>query len=54
MSEKPPKPSNPAPPAPSDAGPAEHVVALAPLRVGQDLVGLVDLLEPLLRRRVLC
>ena len=31
-----------------DAGPAEHVVALTTLRVGQDLVGLVDLLEPLL------
>ena len=35
-----------------DAGPPEHVVALAALRVGQDLVGLVDLLEPLVRRRV--
>ena len=30
----------------------EHVVALAALRVGQDLVRLVDLLEPLLRPRV--
>ena len=29
-----------------DPGPAEHVVALAPLRVGQDLVGLAGLLEP--------
>ena len=35
-----------------DPGPPEHVVALAALRIGQDLVGLVDLLEPLVRRRV--
>ncbi len=30
---------------------SEHVVGLAPLRVGQDLVGLVDLLEPEIRAR---
>ena len=35
-----------------DAGLAEHVVRLAPLGVGEDLVGLVDLLEPLLGGRV--
>ena len=51
MSEKPPNPSKPpappAPPAPpSTPGSPEHVVALAALRIGQDLVGLVDLLEP--------
>ena len=56
MSEKPPKPLEPgaaraARPA-VDAGPAERVVARPALRVGQDLVGLVDLLEPLLGRRV--
>ena len=47
MSLKPPKPSYPAPPAPAAVhpGPPEGVVALAALRVGQDLVGLVDLLE---------
>ena len=36
-------------PWPIDPGSPEHVVAAAPLRVGQDLVGLVDLLEALLR-----
>ena len=35
-----------------DSRPAEHVVALAAVRVGQHLVGLVDLLEALLRRGV--
>jgi hypothetical protein len=34
-------------------GPAEHVVRLATLRIGQDLVCLVDLLEPLGCRRIL-
>ena len=54
MSLNPPKPpSNPAPPAARavDPGRAEHVVALACLWVGQDLVRLVDLLEALLRLR---
>ena len=37
-----------------DPGPPEHVIALAPLRVGQDLVGLVGLLEALLAPRVPC
>ena len=32
-----------------DPGLAEHVVGLAPAGIGQDLVGLVDLLEPRLR-----
>ena len=36
-----------------DAGLAEHVVRLAPLGIGEDLVGLVDLLEPLLGGRIL-
>src|SRR5262249_31101158 len=38
----------------AQTGLAEHVVCLPALRVGQDLVGLVDLLEPLgrVRRRV--
>ena len=36
----------------TDPRPAEHVVALAAVRVGQHLVRLVDLLEALLRRRV--
>ena len=52
MSENPPKPapSNAAGAAAAvDAGPAEHVVLLPALRVAEDLVGLVDLLEPLLR-----
>ena len=35
-----------------DAGLAEHVVLLAPLGIGEDLVGLVDLLEPLRGGRV--
>ena len=53
MSLKPPKPSNPAArAAPPRPGPAEHVVAAAALRVGQDLVGLVDLLEPVVGARV--
>ena len=49
-------PSNPAP-APGSAvhpGPAEQVVALPSFRIGQDLVRLVDLLEPLLRARRRC
>ena len=33
----------------ADARPAEHVVGLAPLGVAEDLVGLVDLLEAVLR-----
>src|SRR5262245_20782031 len=36
----------------AEAGPAEHVVRLATLRVGEDLVGLVDLLEALSSGRV--
>src|SRR5262249_40213921 len=35
-----------------DAGPPEHVVRLALLRVGQHAVGLVDLLEPLVGARL--
>ena len=35
--------------AATDPGVAEGVVGLATLRIGQDLVGLVDLLEPLVR-----
>ena len=38
--------------AATDTGPAEHVIALSAVRVGQHLVRLVDLLEALLRRRV--
>ena len=55
MSEKPPNPSNPAPPgrpAAVGARPAEGVVARPSIRVGQDLVGLVDLLELFLRGRI--
>src|SRR5579862_344242 len=37
----------------ADVGRAEQVIALPALGVGQDLVGLVDLLEPLLGSRVL-
>ena len=51
MSENPPKPAprTPAAAAAVDAGAAEHVVLLPALGVAEDLVGLVDLLEPLLR-----
>ena len=57
MSEKPPKPAAPSKPpsvpVPRDARPAEHVVRLPALRVGQDLVRLVDLLEARLRLGIL-
>ena len=46
-----PPPKPPSPPVSPD-GP-EHVVRLAALGVGQDLVGLVDLLEPEVRAGVL-
>ena len=56
MSENPPKPSNPAPPPPAPRRRARPVrtcrTRCRRSRVGQDLVGLVDLLEPLLGSRI--
>ena len=54
MSENPPNPSKPGagPAGAVDARPPEHVVALAALGIAEDLVRLVDLLEPLLGLRL--
>ena len=49
MSPKPLEPAERVEAGAADAGPAEHVVRLPALRVGQHLVGLVDLLEALVR-----